>query len=96
MSGVAFLAELGYPKVRLRTDGEATMKAMAQKIAGASGKQVLPETAPRESHSSMGKVEGFHESLGAQFRWAVVMQLEGSSRRTTDSCRGQFYTVCGR
>ena len=75
VSGATFLREVGYPKVRLRTDAENPIQLHSKDIASRSGKQLLEENAVRAKHSGIGSVEAWHKIIKGIFR-AQVLEWE--------------------
>jgi hypothetical protein len=58
----------GLQAVRLRTDAEASIMALAKAVATSNEQKVLIEVAPVQSHQSMGHVERAHRLLQEQLR----------------------------
>ena len=58
----------GLKSIRIRTDAENSIMALAKAVAASYPEKVLLEVAPVQSHQSMGQVERAHRLLQEQLR----------------------------
>ena len=62
------LSRLGFVDIRLRTDGDVTMKGLALRVqSGRSHKTIIEETS-RQAHQSIGGAERFHRLIQEEAR----------------------------
>ncbi len=69
------LQKLGLREIRLRTDPEASIVALAKAVVSTSPFAVKLETTPVQSHQSIGHVQRAHRILQEQIR-ASKLEIE--------------------
>ena len=72
---------LGLSRIILQTDAEASVRALAEKIAQKRSETTQLRVAPVRSHESQGGVERWHRQVEEQFR-VVKSQLEKQIQAT--------------